>query len=155
MERRGIMDGPNPVNNLLSRGRLADLTRRAREHGDLASSVAQRLPVPVGGHLTLGAYSAGRLTLLADSSVWASKARFMTAQIQTALADLPYPIQEIRIRVAAPGPVRRSPEPASNSARPLTDSVRELLLDTGRTLPEGPIRDALLNLGRSQEDGER
>ena len=146
------MDGPNSVNNLLSRGRLGDLTRRAREHGHLAASIADRLPVPLGAHLALGSYAAGRLTLLADSSVWASKARFQITQIQAALADLPCPVQEVRIRVAVPDSVRANGEPPSNAVRPLSDSVRELLLETGRTLPKGPIRNALLSLGRRADD---
>ncbi|MEC9341975.1 MAG: DUF721 domain-containing protein [Pseudomonadota bacterium] len=147
------MDGPNPVNNLLARGGLAVLTRRAREHAELSRLIAERLPESLRDRLTPGGLAGGRLTLLAESSVWATKARFMAAEIQSALADLPEPIEEIKIRVAQTAP--RIAQPSGTEPRriqPLTEPVRKLLLETGETLPEGPIRSALLRLGRPDED---
>lgn len=147
------MDGPNPVNNLLARGGLAALTRRARDHAAASRLINDRLPEILRDRLTLGTLAGGKLTLLAESSVWATKARFMTAEIQSALADLPEPIEEIKIRVAQTAPHISQPSGTElRRIQPLAEPVRKLLIETGETLPQGPIRSALLQLGGTDDD---
>ncbi len=145
------MDGPNPVNKLLACGALADLVSRAQDRTVLGAAIMSRLPDDLRPHISFAALEDGELTLVANSPVWASKARFQVAEIQQAVTDPRRPVHNVRIRTAAAA-ARYAPETAPQSARevqPLSPQVRELLKATAAALPAGPIKSALCRLGEA------
>lgn len=90
------------LENLLSApaGALSGLVERAREMQTLTECVRRALPSETRPHLVSAAYrETGTLVLIADSSAWASRLRFTSAEAVEAARELGLDAESCRVLV--------------------------------------------------------
>ncbi len=76
---------PISLGELLGRGRLADLARKAGERRDFAAEIRTRLPADEAEHLVAASLAEdGALVLVMDSPAWAARVRYRAADLGAA-----------------------------------------------------------------------
>ena len=154
------MRWPTELNKLLDAGQVRSLLVRLDEHRALAAQVQQQLSPELREVVVIGAHSADRLTLVVPSPAWAARLRYMTPQLLQTLRGVPalQGLQAITVRVARQQQSalpEKSPTENQPSRRPaLSPTTRAVLAATAEDLPDGPVREALRRLGRSQAGGD-
>jgi hypothetical protein len=88
------------LGDLLSRKQLGDIVRQAREAESLTHRVQRLLPPELAPHVVGVNLRDGRLTVLADTSAWASRLRFHTLDLARSLCQVcDTEITSTRVRV--------------------------------------------------------
>ncbi len=135
---RGLLaPGPGGLGALIDQaGRLARASERLR----------QRLAPPLADHSRVAGFAAGTAVVQADSAAWASRLRFMTAEVIEALAPVLGRVERVRVTVASPPP---APPAGPRPARPVLgpESARTLDLAAG-SLDDPALAAALRRLAR-------
>ncbi len=73
---------PTSLGELLNRGRLGDLVRKAGERRDFAAEIKARLPAEEAEHLVAASRAEdGALVLVMDSPAWAARVRYRAAEL--------------------------------------------------------------------------
>ena len=84
-------------------GDLADLVRRARDMGELASALARAVPAEEGASIVAAnVRDGGELVVICRSSAWASRLRFATDALLAAARAAGADVTRCRVRVARP-----------------------------------------------------
>ena len=84
-------------------GDLADLVRRARDMGELASALARAVPPEEGASIVAAnVRDGGELVVICRSSAWASRLRFATDALLAAARAAGADVTRCRVRVARP-----------------------------------------------------
>jgi len=126
-------------------GELAKLVGRARELATLAEHVRRLLGSPLDRHIQVANLENGRLTLLAHSPAWASRARFIASDLVQRLAVYNTRISEIKVITRPP---TRQQVPARRRAARISAPTARLLVDVANGLERGALRDGILRLAR-------
>lgn len=95
---------PRKLSNILAGkgGDLAKLLHRAEEIAGLTDAVRGLLPANLAAHVVAASVHEERLVILADSSVWAARLRYLDPGIDKQLEALGINAERIEIRVRAP-----------------------------------------------------
>jgi hypothetical protein len=127
-------------------GRLSPLLERVRLLQRAEHLLRETLGVDLGAHCRAGGLTGGRLVLLADSPVWATRIRYaVPALLERLEGEGDIPVREIQVRVGRASIAR---EPASRRARPLGEETARNLRETAEAVGDEALRSALLRLAR-------
>ena len=99
------MQNPRVVSELLQQHgkKLRDLGQRLIERATVLGVVQRNLPPKLGSHVESAGIENGRLTLGVGGAAWASRLRYVTTDLRTAVgAALGVDIISVRIRVLPP-----------------------------------------------------
>ena len=124
-------------------GELAGLVARAHELAALGKVVRGLLGSPLDRHVQVANFDHGRLVLLADSSAWAARARFVAANLSQRLAAQRARVSEVKIITRPP-----QPEPVS-VPRPrgrISAATARLLMEVAVGLEPGGLRERMMRL---------
>lgn len=79
---------------------FANLERRARESLNLADRVRAALPAPEKEHVLSATYREDTVIVTTDSAAWASRLRFLHAELLSALGEgRETPVTKLHVRV--------------------------------------------------------
>lgn len=131
-------------------GAPGSLLEAARRHDELARRCRNVLAAPVSDHIvSVIPGSGGRVTILVDSPVWASRIRFLTPALADALASSVPGIVPDRIRIR----VHRTPpgettgrRPGPSETRTLSTASRSLIRATADHIDNPDLARALRRL---------
>jgi hypothetical protein len=127
-------------------GRLTPLLERVRLLQRVENLLRKTLGADVGAHCRAGGLTGGRLVLLADSPVWATRIRYAVPALLERLGEEGgIPVREIQVRVGRAGKAR---ETVSRRARPLGEETARNLRETAEAVGDEGLRSALLRLAR-------
>lgn len=127
-------------------GRLAPLLDRVRLLQRVENLLRKILGADLGAHCRAGGLAGGRLVLLADSPVWATRIRYAVPALLEKLGDAgDIPVREIQVRVGRAS-VARGTTP--RRARPLGEETARNLCETAEAIGDEALRSALLRLAR-------
>jgi hypothetical protein len=141
-------DGPRRLRGLLTPGPggLGELIEQAGRLARASERLRRRLGPPLGDHSRVAGFAAGTAVVQADSAAWASRLRFMTAEVIEALAPALGPVERVRVTVASPPPaLPAGPRPARPVLGP--EPARTLDLAAG-SLDDPALAAALRRLAR-------
>jgi hypothetical protein len=111
----------------------------------LLAEVRRLLPDDLAGHCSAAQLDGHLLTLHADSPAWATRLRYLSAQLRS-LMRLNHPaLTEIRIRVI----VSRQPPAARKRRVQKSAEAAQIIHDSALSTSPGPLREALLRLSRA------
>ena len=122
------------------------LLQRADATAQLERRIRQQLPETIAPHCRIAALERNRLTLLVESSAWATRLRYLSAQLLTTLRRDPdlAGLVTIQIRIASPAPL-----PAPQSAPPPISAESAHQLQTcAERIADPRLREPLLRLAR-------
>ena len=143
------------VGAYLDGSRLRRLSKRVREQQALLCAIRDALPESVARHCVGAAREGDCLTLFSDSATWATRLRFLGAELPRNLGGIGRTLREVRVRVAPPA-VRA--QPPSRSIEPLSPATVQVLMETAASLSDGQLQEALrrlaLRAGSPQGDSE-
>ncbi len=152
------MHGKRPIPPAVGRifedphGTLAALRRQARTLQELEEAIADALPGQLAGQWRLAAAGGQQARLIAYSSAWATQLRFSETAIRTALTRCGlHGIRRVSVRVAAPPPAPRPPQPSRN----LSEVARRCLESAARTQTDPNLAAAFLRLARHGDAQDR
>lgn len=135
-----------PLKDLLHKrsGATQRLLHKADQLERLQDRLQQWLPPALVPHVQLANLREGRLVLTADSSIWASKLRYLSPDLLRQLQTAGWDCQRIEVKVA---PVF-APPPVIKTKRSISDSARRLLIQTARHIDDPEIAATLEKLAR-------
>lgn len=137
-----------PVHQLLSSGKaLTRLGRQLAVQDELLNLVRSLLPHPLDEHCMSAILHENSLTLLADSSVWASRLRYLSRNLQQKMSKTGVKIINIKVKVCIverPFGSTRRPHKATR----LSPANAELLRAVGECMQDEGLKDALLRLSQ-------
>lgn len=106
---RGAMQNPRVVSELQLHGKkLRELTQRLSERATILALVRCNLPPKLAPRVHTAGLENGRLTLGVNGAAWASRLRYVTADLRRAVGNsVGVEIVSVRIRVLPPAATRR------------------------------------------------
>lgn len=134
---------------LLSNPQIKRAYQQAQLLWKIQAHLRPILSKPLADHCQTAAFSNGILTLHTDSSAWAARLRFMSADILKACQTDPAlnAIKTIRVRVRPPVYDNPNNRPVSGKAS-LSPQTVQLLRNTAESIQDAGLRAALLRLSR-------
>ena len=141
---------PLSVDRVLESNRqLAELLQRAQEHRSNSERVRRHLPADLAAHVSGALLEEGRLVLLTDSPVWASRLRFVEPRLRAELGHS----SEIRVKVLPSGSRGRAAKKTPPKARSLSSRSAEQLRIMANAISDPQLSQALRRLAaHSQKD---
>lgn len=134
------------VGDYLGRRASKRLVRGVQDQADLLAAVRRALPPALAGHCVGAVRQDQRITLIADSPLWATRLRFAAPELLGRLTNPAQGNWEIRVRICLPDTeVRPKPMPPP---RPMPQWVARRVESIATTLLSGALRDAWLRLAR-------
>lgn len=136
---------------LLSNPQIKRLYQQAQLLQNIRIRLQPLLPATLADHCQLAAFSDGILTLHTDSSAWASRLRFSSAEIlkacqnDTALSL----VKTIRVRVNPPAPAGDN-SPTDAVGTTLSPETRHLLREAAESIQDSGLRATLLRLSQNR-----
>jgi hypothetical protein len=103
--------------------------------------LAEALPEPLRRSCAVANYRQGKVVLLADSSATAARIRLLAPSLVELLGK--GGLQVTGLRVDVQPDVTRRVQPTEAKSLLLSPSATEAIARTARSLPEGPLRQAL------------
>lgn len=140
--------GPKRLSGLLAQGPggLGELVERAGQLARATECLRQRLASPLRDHGRVAGFEAGTVVVQADSAAWASRLRFMTAEVIAAVSPVLGRVDRVRVSVASPPPPA---PPGPRRERPLLGPGPAQTLDRAASSVTDPaLREALRRLAR-------
>ena len=141
-----MMHSPQPIQRILrTDATLADWAARRDREEVLAGIVRRHLPRPIATRVRIAEERNGQLEIAVDAGAVAAMVRQRSAELLNALTREGWKFTGIRVRVQ----VRAEPVPQQKPlANPVDRSALQPLSALARTLPDGPLRTALLRFVR-------
>ena len=135
------------TNLLISKKRLSHLQHQLAIQEQLLIQVRESLPPPLDRHC-IGAIPQGEeLTLLVQSSAWASRIRYLSRELLKQLQRRQLRFKQVHIRVSIDTkPSERIK--TSRRAKPLSTENAQLLRSLSETLDDDQLKPALQRLSR-------
>lgn len=130
---------------LLDKPTLKFLDREVAAQGELLTQVRQSLPRELAAHCVNAQLHDSRLTLHTDSPVWATRLRYLSAQLISVLKHAHPGLREIKVKLL----VERKAPPRRRDPAHKSDVAAALLRDMAGDTEQTSLRDALLRLSRS------
>lgn len=116
---------------------------RVREIRHLDHSLKFLLPEPLRDHCWPAGISGRQLTLVTDSSTWATQLRYQQQQILKQInSDLGLKLNKLRVRIST----RRIYHKKQWPPRRLSTHNAEMIRAGARSIPDPEVREALLRL---------
>jgi hypothetical protein len=144
-----MLEKPPHITEYLRRHRAAaGLLACCERDLSLLQTVRRLLPAELSPHCLHATLDGGRVHLLSDGPVWASRLRFSVPQLVAGLAG-PFPqVREVRIRVS---PAGASPPRTDQGASPsrLSEATVAHLRETAAGVADPDLAAALLRLAGS------
>ncbi len=103
-------------------------------------ALAKILPFPLSHHCCAAKYEHGELTLIADSSAWASRARFYSKQLSQKLN-----IKTVTIKVQQKQHL--PPQPPKRQAK-MTQEASNLLTQLAESTSDSKLKEAIQRLSQ-------
>lgn len=122
----------------------AALLQKARYLQAVESKIHPLIPSPLNQHCRVANVRDGILILQTDSAVWATKARFATAELLPKILSLDLGIEQIRIGTRPSESVMQT---ATRRAS-LSSTTAELVNDLADSITNPPLAAALRRLAR-------
>lgn len=141
------MSGSTSLQALLSKdSTLSGLLQHASELNKIQENLKAKLPPTLRDHVILANVNNQTLTLHTDSQAWASKLRFVTAELlkDAQLYCSPYKPKSIRIKVV---PIETVAEATTRSIT-LSENSAEHIRDVAESMAVPELRTALLKLSQ-------
>jgi hypothetical protein len=139
----------NSINDLLNQHtHIAKLGKRVAGHKALCQQVRACLPHPLDQQVKATVFQSGTLTLFADSPVWASRLRYASPQLASALANHLLNIHQIRVRILAHSQHTQIPKLKLRKSRLMSNESSKTLRLTAETITDPSLKEALLRLSR-------
>lgn len=130
---------------LLDKPTLKFLDREIAAQQALLIELRQCLPTDLGSHCVAARISDHRLTLHADSPVWATRLRYLAPQLLTAMKHAYPRLSEIKVRLR----VERHTQPRKTATARKSDVAAAIIHDSAADTKQAPLRDALLRLSHA------
>ena len=141
---------PLSVHRVLGSNRqLAELLEQAKEHRNNHERIRRHLPANLAAHVSGALFEDGRLVLLTDSPVWASRLRFIEPRLRTELGH----DAEIRVKVLPSGGRGRKAKKRPRKARSLSSRSAEQIRIMADAISDQQLSQALRRLA-SHSDGD-
>ena len=132
---------------LISEKPFAQLGTQLAEQDALLKLVRGLLPTPVDQHCIRAIPHQDILVLMAESSAWASRLRYLGQDLLQRLKDRQLRFKRIQIKVSVnPRPAVRNK--TLRQARPLTMENAKLLHSLAESMTNGELKRALLRLSQ-------
>ena len=151
------MPSPTKLGSIVTQNSL--LRQLFREAGEIRlhnDRIKQLIDEPLRAHVRFALIKGDTLILIADSSAWASKLRYLVSTIQSRAETSPdlALIRNIRVKVAAAEPVNQIP---TRRAQGLSATTAEGVREQAQSIEDPLLRAALLKLTghRRGDDGSR
>lgn len=146
-------ESSKPVARLL--GKEGDLTlkkliTRAAQLERLDKKFAQLLGEPLNQHVKLANIDAGVAHILADSSPWLSRLRYIQPQLVNMFAELGVPVTKVQTRI---NPPQTGFQPPPTRAKDIPDEARDLLKSLAEQQKDPALKKSLLRLSNAQKRG--
>lgn len=125
---------------------LQRIGKRLAEHQSLLDRVRLKLPPELAGHCQAAVPDGNRITLYTDSPAWASRLRYLAAELESELGTGGRTVSQVRVRVLAMPPAETSLKLPEHKAKRLSEENRRLLLKVAEGLSEPTLRAALRRL---------
>ncbi len=145
------MNSPRQLYKFLSqkKGHIADLITQAKINQKLSKSLNNLLDPALVNHVWLANLHVQTLVLIADSAVWASRARYFSPQLLQKLQNNSHifgDVNKIEIHVQ-PAVQKNSSEPPP-LPRHISDSAAECLAATAESIENVELKAALNRLAK-------
>ena len=125
-----------------SAGRLGAVAAHSRRLADAAQRLADCLPGGLAAHCRLADLDDGRLVVAADSSAWATRLRYHTAELRQKLG-----VETCRVIVMpVSAPVARGRPPLA----PISERAAGVLESTAQSVADPALAAALRRLARNR-----
>lgn len=143
---------PRPLAELLhsASGNQQKLLQKAGRLQQLQSQLHRLLPADLATHVQLANLRGDRLVLTADSSAWASRLRYLSADLLLQLRTNGWRCQRIDVKVA---PLIQAP-PSANVKRSLSSASRRLLRQTAKHIDDPEMAATLQKLAQHGESSK-
>lgn len=143
---------PLSVHHVLESNRqLAELLQRAREIRRSTEQVRRQLPPDLAGHVTAAQFEEGRLVLLTDSPVWASRLRFAEPGLRASLNH----VGEIKVKVLPSGGMIRTRKRSRPGVRTLSAQSAEQIRAIAAAVSDPQLTRALLKLAAHGDENNQ
>jgi phytoene dehydrogenase-like protein len=124
---------------------LQQIGKRLAEHQSLLDRVRQQLPSDLASHCLAVVPDGDRITLYTDSPAWASRLRYLAAELESQLRSGKQTVRQVRVRVLAVT-FDALATPSPRKAKRLSAENRRMLLNVAEGLSEPSLRAALRRL---------
>lgn len=124
---------------------MRELTASIQEQGRLLSLVRSLLPAPLCDHCLFVRSGSRGLVIYTDSSVWASRLRYLSNDLCLKLRERGHPFGKINVRILPAERPRQRPARIANS---LSAANAELMLSVAQDIQDPDLRAALERLSR-------
>jgi hypothetical protein len=125
---------------------LQSLLERAAALDGVNHRLQRRLPAPLNAHICLANVRDDTAIVMADSSAWLTRARYLGAEILKFIRQEPGldRIKKIQFKIQ---PQTQLPEPP-NAKPQLSENAAELLISTAKVIDDPQLKAALHKLSR-------
>lgn len=150
------MPSPTKLGSIVAQNSsLRQLFREAAENRSHNDRIKALIEAPLREHVRFALIKGDTLILIADSSAWASKLRYLVATIQRRMESSPdlAGVRNIRVKVAAAEPVDQAP---IRRAQALSAATAEGVRAQAQSIEDPLLKEAILKLaGHQRDDGSR
>lgn len=141
---------------------FAALSAALRQRERLLTAVRALLPAEVRVHCVGATREGTQLTLIAETSVWATRLRFATPPLLAAYAQRGDPLTKVQVRILPPTPLRAAAAdlaPGAGPPRPrLTvpgPAVTAQIEELAAGMPDDPLAASLVRLAQTLRNAQR
>lgn len=120
------------------------LLHKARQLQRLQSRLQSLLPAELAAHVQIANLRGTQLVLTADGSAWASRLRYLSADLLRQLQTAGWSCQHIDVKVAS----RFAPPSNPKKPRSISATARHLLQQTAQHIDDPELAAALARLAR-------
>lgn len=140
------MKAPKSVKQILSSKTVGmqGLLQHTQQLKQLNAQLAHLLPLPLSLHCTAAGVSQQTLTLLAESSAWATRLRLQAPSIIRGLQS--FNIRTLTVKIQ---PVQKAATATSRSRPKMSTDTANLLNDLAETTSDPKLKSALLRLAQN------
>lgn len=139
-----------PIQNWLTQAKpLKTLVNKAHYLAELTAIVRRYLAEDLAEHCQVANYTAGKLKVLVDSSVWASRLRFCLPHLSKTLQSVPA-FGELRQIDYSVQPLYKTLARTPKSKPIISTASAELITSTAQSISDTKLQQALLRLAAKQ-----
>jgi len=125
---------------------LQSLLERAAVLDGVNHRLLPRLPAPLNAHICLANVRDDTAIIMADSSAWLTRARYIGPEILNIIRQEPGLDRIKKIHFKIQPEIQHSPPPASRPQ--LSENAAELIMSTAKVIDDPNLKAALHNLSR-------
>ena len=140
------MKAPKPLKQILGSKTpgMQELLQQTHKLRQLNAQLAHLLPLPLSLHCTAAGISNQTLTLLVESSAWATRLRLQTPSILKGLHH--FQIQSLTVKICPP---QAAPQTTVRMRPKMSENTSSLLNNLANTTSDPKLKLALLRLAKN------